>query len=129
MSEHSRQLLMDNPKKFASFCNGVGSQKGFWNSIFYHFIPDTIWGLDITPSSDIHDVEYEFPVAFETVESALEYKDDADKRFRRNLFKLINMNTYFSWLKRLRKCRANSYKWLLSRCGWKAFMKDKIILN
>ena len=129
MAPTTRGLLDSSPRKFLSYCNGVGSQTGWFNKLIYHFIPNTIWGLDITPASDVHDVEYAYPHIFNNLLEALEFKFSADKRFKRNVFTLIDTKTRWEWLKRLRKARAMEYEFILRHCGEESFLSGKVFLK
>jgi len=78
-------LLMNDPAKFKSYCNGVGSQVGFWGKLTYHFIPNTIGFMNVTPMSDLHDVGYSIPVVFDSIQDALDYKAIIDIDYRENI--------------------------------------------
>jgi hypothetical protein len=124
MSEECRTLLIRNPGKFASYCNGVGSKVGGWfRRLIYRITPNTIWGLNITPCSDIHDVDYSIKRRFKTKKQALNAKFEIDTRFVVNLQVYINENTSWEWLKELRLRRVWKYELLLRECGEDSFME------
>ena len=125
MSKEARTLWFVNPQKFKSFCNGVGSQVG-WASPLYHLIPNTIWFLDITPASDIHDVEYSHPTQFITRNEALLFKEYADERFYQNMLILIERKG--GWMRKMRLRRAKIYYYLVLNCGEQSFLKNKDII-
>ena len=125
MAESTRTLLFTKPEKFKSFCNGVGSQVG-WSAPLYHLIPDTIWFLNITPASDVHDVEYSHPHRFKTRNEALLFKEYTDERFYQNMLVLIEREG--GWMQKMRERRAKVYFYLVSNCGEKSFLENKDIL-
>ena len=83
-SKTSIFLLKNDPEQFKKYCNGVGSMVGFWGKLTYHFIPNTIWFLDITPSSDLHDVDFSYPNEFRNIYEARIAFDEANLRFYEN---------------------------------------------
>ena len=129
MCEESRTLLMEDLEQFASHCNGVGSRVGWFGKLTYHFIPNTIWGLNITPASDIHDVEYSYPKIFVDRECATIFKVETDIRFMDNLKTLINRETEWGWVRRLRLSRAKKYYRAVKNIGKDSFFDGKMILN
>ena len=126
MSEAAKNLLRSDPKKFASYCNGVGSRIGFWNNLAYHFIPNTIWFMDITPASDIHDVEFTIPAEFAFLELAAQAFEAANLRIYKNIQTLIKRRGGI--LYRLRMNRAELYYYALSSdAAWNSFISGKTI--
>lgn len=119
--------LVNNPQKIKDCCNGVGSEVGWFGKLTYHFIPNTIWGLDVTEFSDIHDYMYTYPEEFDTEEDALRYKDMADRTGRHNLQVIISRNSKLRWLKLLRIRRARQYYFLLKIAGKDSFLEGKKI--
>jgi len=112
-------------KRIAELFNGVGSQVGFIGKATYHLIPNTIWGLNITPASDIHDFDYTEPREFDSKEDALRHKAEADKAFYRNVRKLIDRKG--GWCKYGRRVRAWTYYRVLRACGKESFLAGKDI--
>lgn len=112
-----------------AICNGVGSQ----DSWTYALTPDTVWGLDVTPSSDIHDWMYTKPSSFASDAEALDWKGKADRAFRNNLvrqFELAEAASGFSgWLARrvsgFRRARAQEYFLILQNFGGASFWSGK----
>ena len=128
MSDAAANLLKSDPKTFASYCNGVGSRIGFWNNLFYHFIPNTIWFMDITPASDIHDVEYSVPDSFSFLGLARQAFDAANLRIYRNIQTLIKRKSSGGILYRMRMRRADLYYYALcSDLAEGSFMSGKTI--
>jgi len=126
MSDAAKNLLYSDPKKFASYCNGVGSRVGFWNKLAYHFIPNTIWFMDITPASDIHDVEFTIPAEFAFLELAAQAFEAANLRIYKNIQTLIKRRGGI--LYRLRMNRAELYYYALcSDAAWNSFISGKTI--
>lgn len=123
--EPVQQLLKDDPFKFASYCNGVGSKVGWFNKILWHLIPNTLLFLNITDCSDLHDVGYAHPVKFATLCEALAYKDSVDHNFHSNLVRRITKAG--GVLRVVRLMRADKYFRLVQECGKEAFLAGKII--
>lgn len=100
-------------------CNGVGP-----SGIINHFIPNTIWGLDITPSSDCHDWMYSYPR-----DAGASYKDEADRVFLNNMLRQIDRaaaSSYWGWvLSPLRRHRAQVYYVMVRDFGGPSFWSDK----
>jgi len=65
-------------------------------------IPDTIWGLDISPACNVHDIMYQMA-------DTREEENYADAIFGANLISLIQQKTTFAPLKWLRLRRAYKY--------------------
>ena len=114
-------------QKIIAWCNGIGSEVGFWGNLTYHLIPNTIWFLDVTACSDIHDIDYNYPIKFATREEALKFKTDADLRLYNNLVAYIKMNTTNSWLLSMRLRRAKIYYEIVSNAGNQSFLDGKTI--
>ncbi len=127
LSDEFQRLATENPAEIVRLCNGVGSTVG-WAAWFYHLIPNTIWGLDITPASDIHDVDYVYPKSFRIYTEAAYHKRKADRRIYNNILALIDMHTRYEWLKDLRVSRTRKYYFVLLSCGNESFLDGKTIL-
>lgn len=130
MSIATRQLLENDPKAFAAACNGVGSRIGFWNKLAYHFIPNFIGLINITPASDLHDVEFTVPITFATMSDAVQAWEDANMRFLSNCRRLIERGTRLSWIRKSRywvACRY--YKVLGSSSSWQSFLAGRNIID
>ena len=98
----------DEHKK--EYCNGCGTRA--------IDVPDTLWGLCITPSCWIHDWEYKHGTSWLD-------KKIADKRFLSNMLIQIEDGKKWWWLKKLRKRRAKSYYFVVKYFGSMAFSKGK----
>jgi len=128
ISDAAKRLLKSDPEKFASYCNGVGSRIGFWNNLAYHFIPNTIWFMDITPASDIHDVEYTVPDSFPFLGLAAQAFEAANLRIYKNIQTLIKRKSNGGILYRMRMRRAELYYYALcSDAAWNSFISGKTI--
>jgi len=123
-SEEFGRILEENPEKLKDICNGVGSKVGA-GKLIYHFIPNTIYLLDITPASDIHDFDYTYPDKFDSLTEAYAYKRMADDRFYDNVLKLIDKHSSNPIIKFLRKRRAKEYFFALTEFGLSSFLKGK----
>ena len=100
-----------SPRLIAQICNGCGSALAKFD-----FVPDTIYGLDISSACKIHDFMYYFG---ETIKD----KEEADRVFRNNMIRLINEKG--GWLKRLRRWRAGTYYVAVDKFGGPAFFDGK----
>jgi len=85
------------PAQRNDICNGCGT-KGLCGII----VPDTFYGLSVTPACDIHDFMY-------ATGSTLQDKQRADQTFLNNMVRLIEAGTDGWFLKRLRGRRAIIY--------------------
>lgn len=108
-------------------CNGVGSEIGWIGNLTYHLIPNTIWFLNVTCCSDIHDVDYNYPDHFATQEEAFKCKADADLRLYNNLVTHIKKNTTNCILLRMRLNRAYMYYLAVANAGQLSFLEGKIV--
>lgn len=97
----------------ADICNGCGT-KGLVGAL----VPDTIYGLCVTPACNIHDFMY-------ALGSSVEDKAAADRVFFNNLLRLIDAGTRFGWLKKLRALRAHTYYEAVHLFGGPAFWAEK----
>jgi len=128
MSDAARDLLNSDRKTFKKCCNGVGSKVGFWNKLLYHIIPNFIGLINITPASDIHDVEYTVPPTFATMTEARQAWQDANMRFLSNCRRLIEAGTRWHWLREIRYKIATEYYALLgSQSALQSFLAGRTI--
>lgn len=81
---------------------------------------DKVWGLSIKMACVVHDFEY-------SVGKTLEAKKVADIRFLNNMFKIVNSQSLFDWLKVLRRYRALTYYNMVSEFGGEAFEGATIV--
>lgn len=125
LSEEFQRLATEDPEKIVACCNGVGSQVGWLARLTYHFTPNTVFFLDITPVSDIHDVDCTYPSHFKNKAAALEHMSKANLRFRENLETYIEMHTKNSLLLFLRLSRAMAYYTILMDTCEESFMEGK----
>lgn len=93
--------------------NGCGP--GGW---LRFLVPDTNWGLNITPVCDIHDYMY-------TIGQNHDDKVAADRVMLNNHIRWIDANTKWDWLRRLRYNRAAFYYEKVRDFGGPAFWRDK----
>lgn len=93
--------------------NGCGAG-GWLNKL----IPETMWGLNVTPVCNIHDYMY-------AVGDDHEDKEEADRVFRNNLLRWIDANTHGWLLRRLRYNRAQVYFEAVQHFGGPAFWHGK----
>ena len=112
-------------QKIIGWCNGVGSEVGFWAKLVYHIIPNTIWFLDVTAVSDIHDVDYWYPSHFKNKALAIKFKAEADLRLKHNFETYIKRYTTNKIMLRLRLNRAEVYYLAVSRVGEQSFLEGK----
>lgn len=127
MSSAARELLFYDPKRFKSYCNGVGSKVGFWGRLTYHLIPNWIWFMSILPQADLHDVDYTIPSEFPTIEAAIKHKQESDSRFFENI--CIEATRRGGILEDARKRGAWVEYEALKLCGNDSFLAEKTILD
>lgn len=104
------------PDQRNAVSNGCGSKGlGGW------FVPDTLWGLSITESCDIHDWMY----AYGKTEEA---KSRADKKFLDNMYIIIaDTDGFMSKVLHFpRRRRALKYYYAVALWGKKAFWAGKL---
>ena len=99
-------------KMLDMICNGCGTKGlGGW------LVPDTLWGLNVTPCCHIHDWMY-------NEGNAIEDKDVADRAFLNNMSRTIDAKSG-RLLKPLRRLRAKSYYNAVKYFGGDAFWSGK----
>lgn len=81
-------------------------------------VPDTIWGLCITASCNVHDWMYQ-------TGSTLAEKEEADRVFLNNMLRQIEDAGGWSLVKRLRRNRAKVYYEAVHLFGGPAFWYGK----
>ena len=99
------------PEQRALTCNGCGTASTWW-------VPDTIWGMDITPACNIHDFMYVCGLN----------EDDrakADRVFLNNIIRLIQAKTKSKIVSWLRRHRAKIYYEAVRLFGGVAFWAGK----
>ena len=99
-------------KEKAEICNGCGPRDFGW------LVPDTLWGLNVSEAADIHDFMYYNG-------KTLVDKTRADEIFLNNMVRIIEKETKWNWLRKLRCMRAQKYFWAVHRFGEPAFWADK----
>ncbi len=120
--------LTYDTESFINYCNGVGSQVGWLNKLIYHIIPDSIGLLNITGCSDLHDVGFEIPRDFDTLDCAYRYYKQVNLDFRTNLRLRITFGTHIRLIRKTRLFIARKYYTLVStKTGWISFMDGKVI--
>lgn len=80
----------------------------------FDFIPDTIYGLNITKACCVHDDRY-------TRGGNIFDKDNADKEFLSNMLSIINSHNKWYYPHWLARRRAMSYYDAVVRCGKSSF--------
>jgi hypothetical protein len=112
--------LKNNLALVLACINGVGSKE----SITYHITPDTVTGLNVNPSSHIHDWMYYYPKHFRTWEEGMAYKKLADDWFYENMMTQINES--WGWaFRQTRKVQALMYYEILRCFGDTSFWAGK----
>ena len=127
MPDDTLNLLLSDPKKFKSFCNGVGSRVGWLGRLSYHFIPNFCWFVSIIIQADLHDVGYSVPKIFKTIEEAIEYKEMIDSDFRDNI--CIEAQNHCAFIREAMEAGALVRYKFVANLGLDSFLNDKIILN
>jgi len=95
----------------AEICNGCGAKGGIP-------VPNTMYGLDISEACNIHDFRYYIGETWED-------KVFADMEFLKNLYAIIEHETWFGWVEKLRKIRAEEYVLAVKLWGDDAYRAGK----
>ena len=113
--EASKAFQNASAEDLNRICNGCGA-KGAW----FDFVPDKIWGADISAACHIHDFDYEYG-------KTKEAKKKADDRMLVNTKKLVSINHEKNTYKPefLMNTRANLYYWSVKYFGKRAFWRGK----
>jgi hypothetical protein len=119
--------LQNNINNIKSIVNGMGSP----GEKTYNLIPDEIYGMDLTPISDIHDYDYTYPKRFRSLEEAKAHKAASDMRFYNNLMAQIERTSTpkdkaSGIYEKKRKAALVAFK-MLKIGGMRAFLRNKII--
>lgn len=95
-------------------CNGCGAANAKFD-----FVPDRIYGTDISFACIIHDWMYEQG-------RIIEDKEEADRVFLNNMYRLIELDKH-KWYKptRLQRIRARGYYQAVQHFGGSAFWAGK----
>ena len=93
-------------------CNGCGAADAKFD-----FVPDTVYGLSITPACNIHDWMYHF------AEATNEEKEKCDRIFLFNMLRIVNDKKGI-WMK-LRRRRVWKYYKAVQMFGGPAFWEGK----
>ena len=94
-------------------CNGCGSAQAKFD-----FVPDTIYGLSISPACHIHDWMY-----YEG--KTIDDKEEADRVFLNNMLRIINNQSANKLICFLRRRRAVVYYEMVCNLGGPAFWHGK----
>jgi GNAT superfamily N-acetyltransferase/2'-5' RNA ligase len=124
-SKRFKKDLKEQVDKIKAIVNGMGSPK----NAMYEYYPDTLYGMDLTPVTDIHDYDYTYPMKFKDPEDALMHREKADLRFYDNMLRLIEKNstpeTRASGIDAKRRKAAKDYLKILQFLGPGTFDKVK----
>ena len=93
-----RELKTKDSVKFHAIVNGCGA-----GSSLIDFVPDTVWGLSVKEACNIHD--YSWYVCPGTEEEFHRW----NQIFLNNMCRIIDYETSWPWLRKLRKLRAKKY--------------------
>jgi len=99
----------------AMIVGGCGP-RGFGDKI----VPDSIFWLSIKASCIVHDLEYE-------IGTIILSKIIADNRFRKNMKYLIEKNSKYNWVKKLRLYFAEKYYFVVHEFGTDSFYNKTTI--
>jgi hypothetical protein len=100
------------PEQRQRYCNGCGPGK-----VGSRFIPNRIWGLDVSECCNIHDFMYWWG-------STIEDKREADRTFLNNMLRVIDTNSSGWLLNTLRRRMALKYYTAVATFGGPAFWKN-----
>jgi len=99
------------PEQRRTMCTGCGTASTWW-------VPDTVWGLNITPACNIHDYMY-------IMGDCEKDRKTADQVFLNNIIRIIQAKTRFRILSWLRRRRAVIYYQAVRLFGGAAFWAGK----
>ncbi len=100
-------------RRLVEICNGCGSADAKID-----FVPDRIYGTNVAPACHIHDFMY-----FEG--RCIEDKEEADRVFLNNLYRIIKRSDKWYKPKFLMRRRALKYYWAVKYFGGPAFWDGK----
>lgn len=130
MSDQVRVMIIENPLQCMEYTNGVGSDVGIVNSLLKWLIPSWVrnkmFGVDITPASDLHDIEYSVSIEFKTLLDGVVFKDHADRYFSENLQTLIKQDKKLDKLDNLRFLKSRLYFLGVGMFGYNSFWSGKV---
>lgn len=102
MSKEAKELLHTAPWQFKKCTNGVGSNVGIFNKLVMRlWLPifrNCLLFLNITPASDVHDVEYSLKLMFKTLIEGTLFKRQTDLRFYHNMLIIIRRQLKPNWI-------------------------------
>jgi len=129
MSDQAHMLLLESTSVFMSYTNGVGSEVGWFNRIARWLVPrwirNRLFGVDITPASDLHDVEYSIKIIFKTISDGESFKNRGDRSFKENMETLIRRDKHINSIDTLRFVKSKIYFLAVGYCGSASFWKGK----
>lgn len=102
---------------FLENTNGCGA-----GDAWIDFVPDTMYGLSITPICNLHDDAYTF------CDATREAFDLVNLEFYNNMREWIYVKSHWS-LRHLRYMRAHTYYKLVKAKGWSSFVSCKEALG
>ena len=101
------------PEVKRKLVNGCGT--GGWLG---KIVPETIYGLSVKAACNIHDYMYH-------VGETMADKEEADNVFLNNMIRIIDANTRYWFMRRLRYNRARVYYEAVEHFGGPAFWSEK----
>ena len=113
--ESSYKFKSASEEDLNRICNGCGA-----SDAWFDFVPDRIWGTDVSAACHIHDWDYEYGLNKEA-------KKLADKRMHKNIKTLVDIDHEKKKYKPefLMKTRARVYYWGVKYFGKRAFWRNK----
>lgn len=112
----SPEYLAADPVEVFRICNGCGSAQAKFD-----FVPDSIYGMDISPACYAHDWDYHHG-------KTTDDKRRADMRMLNNLLTLIQMQSANGFMRYIRNRRAFKYYDAVCIGGNRAFFAGKPLL-
>ena len=103
----------EHEKDFLSFGCGPGGAGD-------KLVPDTMYGLDISPACRIHDWYYRF-----YPEDKEEARAMADRIMKNNLLRIVEANTKSKVLLWLRRRRCHTYYIMVRKFGGSSYFEDR----
>ena len=101
------------PDEFASYGCGPGG-------IGDLLVPDTVYGLSIKPACQVHDWDNRH-----AKQASKKHRKSCDKRFKKNMFIIVDYNTSGWLLRRLRFTRCRTYYHMVRLFGGPAYWDER----
>ena len=107
------EFKWSHPTEFESYGCGPGGVGDF-------LVPDTVWGLSIRDACRVHDWGYRH-----AKDSCEDDRKRHDRILKNNSQRIVDANTKYSWLKKLRYRRVLTYYRMVRNFGGPAYWEER----